>query len=444
MVKSSSLVVFALQFYLWTKTNVTWAWIPNESPRWRTSKIFRHCQLFQQRFLDYGSPLLIIEEGTRSTILFSTASQNELAEEEQTCELSNINYAILISSFTDSMTSTSTLQFFKYSLASLLTMDEVQVIQKEIEQSTMYSPCQGANIELLDMLQGGDELLVRCKDNMSHEDKTKSMLRFLTERDRTLELRVLYIPTAMYALNPNSSNTPGKQRQRARADGKKRRNQLVQCIQDLFQNDEDHLKLNILAVTLDFDDGSIKQPTGSQIASTFPKTGEEALTSWEPHLIYIEGGNTFWLHHCMVKGEKDWMELVKNACCSHSINNDNTTQQSQRRPALYIGKSAGAIVAGKYVETATWKGWDDPSVIPGKETYDKWKGVLGMDMIGGASIFPHMSEEWVETVQEKTVSGMLSSNSKVFCLREPDVCCIETLNQDVLLSGSFLVVEEIS
>ena len=29
---------------------------------------------------------------------------------------------------------------------------------------------------------------------------------------------------------------------------------------------------------------------------------------------------------------------------------------------LYIGASAGAIVAGKSIETALWKGWDDPAV----------------------------------------------------------------------------------
>jgi peptidase E len=92
---------------------------------------------------------------------------------------------------------------------------------------------------------------------------------------------------------------------------------------------------------------------------------------------------------------------------------------------LYIGKSAGAIVAGKYVETATWKGWDDPSVVPGKESYDKWKGVLGMDIVGGASIFPHMSDEWVETVQEKT-RDTLPSNSDVICLQEFDAFCIES------------------
>jgi hypothetical protein len=70
-----------------------------------------------------------------------------------------------------------------------------------------------------------------------------------------LELRVLYIPTALYALRKDSTNTPGKQRQRARADGKQRRNELVQLLTNLLGD-----TVSISAVTLDWDDGSVKQP----------------------------------------------------------------------------------------------------------------------------------------------------------------------------------------
>jgi Peptidase E len=448
MMNSCSGGLGLLTFYLllFTESNVSsWAWTHHQ---WTS-----HFQPSSRRTLlesktchpwsNFRPQRLEVFEKEDANVMFS--SQNEMMEApEQSCELSSVKFGILISSFTESMTSTSTLEFLKYSLASLLTMDMVQMIQKDIEQSVMYSPCQGPNMELLDKLQEGDTLLLEYTDVERREEKTQSMLEFLGGRN--LELRVLYIPTAMYALNPNSSNTPGKQRQRARADGKKRRNQLILGIQELFQNDV-HLNLDILAVTLDFDDGSIKQPIGSQDASKFPKTGVEALTSWEPHVIYVEGGNTFWLHHCMVKGEEDWMHLIKIACCCHGLlNNNGETEASQghrRRPALYIGKSAGAIVAGKYVETATWKGWDDPSVVPGKETYEAWKGILGMDLVGGASFFPHMSDDWVQTVQEKTRDMMLpSSDDKVICLQEADACCIsiEASNQQqVLLSSPSLV-----
>ena len=49
-----------------------------------------------------------------------------------------------------------------------------------------------------------------------------------------LHLRVLYIPTAMYALNPQSTSTPGRQRQHARADGKEQRDQLIKLLKDIF------------------------------------------------------------------------------------------------------------------------------------------------------------------------------------------------------------------
>ena len=33
----------------------------------------------------------------------------------------------------------------------------------------------------------------------------------------------------------------------------------------------------------------------------------------------------------------------------------------------YVGVSAGAILAGKSCDTAYWKGWDDPTVVPEEE-----------------------------------------------------------------------------
>ena len=64
-----------------------------------------------------------------------------------------------------------------------------------------------------------------------------------------------------------------------------------------------------------------------------------ALCEWFPNLIYVEGGNTFWLHHCMTKG--DWTDDLVTAITT--------------RNAVYCGKSAGAILVGHSVETATWK-----------------------------------------------------------------------------------------
>ena len=52
-----------------------------------------------------------------------------------------------------------------------------------------------------------------------------------------------------------------------------------------------------------------------------------------------------------------------------------------------------AIVAGSNISTATWKGWDDPAVVPGKES-DDWLDYNGFGFSGMNSYFPHMSSEW--------------------------------------------------
>jgi hypothetical protein len=100
-------------------------------------------------------------------------------------------------------------------------------------------------------------------------DQIDSMLNQHLSGGRSKALRFLYIPTAMYALRPESSNTPGKQRQRARADGKKRRNEIVQTLDSLF----DQSSIGVSVVTLDLDDGSIKQPEGfrEDAESTIPE-----------------------------------------------------------------------------------------------------------------------------------------------------------------------------
>ena len=91
----------------------------------------------------------------------------------------------------------------------------------------------------------------------------------------------------------------------------------------------------------------------------------------------MDGGNTFWLRRCM----EDWLDAFR------------------RSSAVYVGVSAGAICAGKHVDTALWKGWDDPGIV---EDIDDWGGVLGLDLADGASVFPHASAEYDGLVAEKT------------------------------------------
>lgn len=79
-------------------------------------------------------------------------------------------------------------------------------------------------------------------------------------------------------------------------------------------------------------------------------------------------------------------------------------------------------MAGKYIETATWKGWDDPSVVPGKESCDQWIGCEGFGFAGDKSFFPHFSSEWEDLVNEKTKSGLLSDETEV--VYEDAICCV--------------------
>merc|ERR1719291_567719 len=58
--------------------------------------------------------------------------------------------------------------------------------------------------------------------------------------------------------------------------------------------------------------------------------------------VWVLGGNTFFLWHHMRRSGFD--KLVKRRV---------------EAGALYVGCSAGSIVAGQSISTAFWKGWDD-------------------------------------------------------------------------------------
>jgi hypothetical protein len=362
------------------------------------------------------SPLMRMRNGDvghRRRMSLSSASSKSSLEDVKNCSNEDdsgsswANVAMLISSFSDGVVSSpNALEFLKHGLTSVLFQERIRQTESALSDSVLFSPCAGPDIQLLEKLEYLDgQQQQKDDDSMLQQALWKAIRDEDDDEDEEITLRILYIPTAMYALRSDSQNTPGKQRQRARADGKKRREQLIQTIQNMFQPEQ---KLSIHAVTLDLDDASVKQPFGSDDANLFPKNGKEAFDKWKPHLIYVEGGNTFWLYHCMEKG--DWENDIKNACCGPNAY------------AFYCGKSAGAILAGATVETATWKGWDDPSVVPGKDSYDDWIGTPGLNMVGGANIFPHMSSDWNSLVEEKRTT--LDDDADLFCLEDWEACLV--------------------
>lgn len=359
----------------------------------------------------------------RSSQTASIAESEELASPVKSSDNKGLpwaTHALLFSSFTDGiLENTEAADFLRKALVDTLLSERIAANEDSVSASARFSPCNGPDVNLLNMLDTLDDVIIRGRslfdgeaaDDELHKwvEEAIDMLQLTSSEDHHLTLRVLYIPTAMYALNPQSTNTPGKQRQRARADGKKRRTQLIDYLRTLFPNNN----LHILATTLDLDDGSLKQPVGSDNSSMFPENDKAALSTWRPHVVYFEGGNTFWLKHCLDKG--DYCPLIEELCTGSN-------------GSVYLGKSAGAIVAGSRVATATWKGWDDPSVVPGKETYDDWLDVKGFQFAGASSIFPHMDDQWEDLVNEKTTDLAFDS---LYCLREEEVCCLTGAAQKI-------------
>lgn len=320
---------------------------------------------------------------------------------EETSDNLWLNHGLLFSSFSDGLSQNSQGKtFLKEGLAKALLLEQCTRTEDQVKSSVLASPCNGPNVELLSDLEDVDAKLKQVRDHADPMSLVSS-----SSSSSSLELRLVYIPTAMYALRPESNRTPGKQRQRARADGKKRRNNIVQLLTDLVAPSGAVVR----AVTLDLDDGSIKQPQGPSGGDDdeglfpFPSNGKQALTTWKPHMVYVEGGNTFWLTHCMEKG--DWSDLI--------------VQVAAQSGTVYCGSSAGAILVGQNVETACWKGWDDPRIVPGRESPQNWQGVPGLGMVGKASFFPHMDDSWNDLVAEKK-----QTLTHVECLYEEAVLCV--------------------
>lgn len=347
---------------------------------------------------------------------------------------------MMISSFTDGLkTNQKGKDYLRNELTHILLKEYQQSMEQSVQKSVMFSPCNGPDISMLDQLESIDTTIQRLslKSSSSSESDTN-------DRDDNNEtngmkpelppLRFLFIPTAMYALRPDSKKSPGLQRKRSRADAKQRRDDIVRFLrEEIVPANQD-----IHVVTMDFHDSSVKHPhvdfgsshntnnnvDGMQPSGVtsekkqptdvpFPRNGQEAITQWNPHIIYVQGGNTFWLYHCIEKfaWKHDFIELLLS---------DRT---------IYIGASAGAIVAGAWMETACWKGWDDPRIVPEKETYPDWIHVTGWNLVDANQVFfPHYdANEWSDLVQRKQqeLSQRLQSPIQVCCLRDEDICIID-------------------
>ena len=116
--------------------------------------------------------------------------------------------------------------------------------------------------------------------------------------------------------------------------------------------------------------------------------------------IWVTGGNTFFLwHHMRRRGLHNMVrQRVLNDGC------------------LYVGQSAGAIVAGATIRPAYFKGWDDPAAggaLEGVRWTDKELRCMGL--APNRAFFPHYDQRWESTVQER--KGELGS-AELVCLTD--------------------------
>lgn len=75
-------------------------------------------------------------------------------------------------------------------------------------------------------------------------------------------------------------------------------------------------------------------------------------------------------------------------------------------------------------------------MVPSLENYDDWKEIPGLDIAGGNSIFPHMSDDWLDLVEKmrSTLPPNQSGVVELHCLQEWEACCIEGSKKDIFIS----------
>ena len=91
-------------------------------------------------------------------------------------------------------------------------------------------------------------------------------------------------------------------------------------------------------------------------------TGDITAALRQSNILYMDGGNTFYLQHHLLRSAF-WPSFKEHMATTGNY--------------VYIGVSAGAIVAGNSIETAYWKGWDDPTAsgtISEEWTVDRKEG----------------------------------------------------------------------
>ncbi len=121
-----------------------------------------------------------------------------------------------------------------------------------------------------------------------------------------------------------------------------------------------------------------------------PQQVAEALASVDG--IFVAGGNTFFLLQEMHKSGA--IPLI---------------QEKVKEGFLYIGSSAGSVVAGKDIDTA--KDADDPALAPDLQST---KGLGLVDLL----VLPHWGNEHFQAAWMKTMPAIYAKEDKLLLLRD--------------------------
>lgn len=95
-----------------------------------------------------------------------------------------------------------------------------------------------------------------------------------------------------------------------------------------------------------------------------------------------------------------WADLGNTYALMHHLREsggDEHIRQAMDAGAIYIGVSAGSICAGRTVQTAFWKNWDDRTA--GGTISVDWDDsdlAQGLDLCSGRSIFPHADGQYAD------------------------------------------------
>uniref|UniRef100_A0A7S1A4K8 Uncharacterized protein n=1 Tax=Noctiluca scintillans TaxID=2966 RepID=A0A7S1A4K8_NOCSC len=116
----------------------------------------------------------------------------------------------------------------------------------------------------------------------------------------------------------------------------------------------------------------------AELRYTQPKDLEQLLAGVD--CVYVDMGNTFYLRYQMRVSGFD--KLVPSLI---------------DQGVVYVGASAGSVVAGSSIATAFWKGWDPPGYGTEWDLADV--GYDGLDLLGKRSVFPHFDTKWSSLVE---------------------------------------------